>query len=61
MDEQALYEALSGKRLAGAACDVFVKEPPDAGGLVSLENFIAAPHIGFGHPPDHPAHGPDGG
>jgi len=46
VDEVALYEALAAKRLAGAACDVFAKEPPDASGLISLDNFIAAPHIG---------------
>jgi D-3-phosphoglycerate dehydrogenase len=46
VDEDALYDALAHKRLAGAACDVFAQEPPESAGLVSLENFIAAPHIG---------------
>jgi D-3-phosphoglycerate dehydrogenase len=46
VDEQALYDALAIKKLAGAACDVFAQEPPDASGLVALDNFIAAPHIG---------------
>lgn len=46
IDEQALYEALVKHEIAGAACDVFSKEPPDSGGLVSLDTFIAAPHIG---------------
>jgi phosphoglycerate dehydrogenase-like enzyme len=46
VDEQALYEALVNRKLAGAACDVFSKEPPEACGLVALDTFIAAPHIG---------------
>ncbi len=46
IDEAALYDALVGRKLAGAACDVFSKEPPDSAGLVALDNFIAAPHIG---------------
>jgi D-3-phosphoglycerate dehydrogenase len=46
VDEDALYNALRQRKLAGAACDVFSKEPPEAGGLVALDNFIAAPHIG---------------
>lgn len=46
IDEQALYAALQRKELAGAACDVFATEPPEADGLVALDTFIAAPHIG---------------
>ena len=46
VDEQALYQALAQKQIAGAACDVFATEPPDASGLVALDNFIAMPHIG---------------
>lgn len=46
VDELALFEALKGKQIAGAASDVFVKEPPGNNPLLQLENFIAMPHCG---------------
>ncbi|MHB1005369.1 MAG: phosphoglycerate dehydrogenase [Chloroflexota bacterium] len=47
VDEEDLYWALTNGVIAGAATDVFGKEPPDpANPLLTLDNFIATPHIG---------------
>ena len=46
IDEKALYDALKANRIASAALDVFVEEPtPQDNPLLSLPNFIAAPHV----------------
>jgi D-3-phosphoglycerate dehydrogenase len=47
VDETALHTTLSERRIAGAASDVFVEEPPQRDHpLLSLGNFVATPHMG---------------
>lgn len=46
VDEDALYKALTQNWIAGAAVDVFRKEPPTESPLLKLPNFVASPHIG---------------
>jgi phosphoglycerate dehydrogenase-like enzyme len=45
VDEKALYEALSSRRIAGAGIDVFEQEPvsPD-NALLRLDNIVVTPH-----------------
>jgi glyoxylate reductase len=45
IDEESLVHALTEKRIAGAALDVFENEPELAPGLADLDNVIITPHI----------------
>jgi lactate dehydrogenase-like 2-hydroxyacid dehydrogenase len=46
VDEAALVEALQSRRIAGAALDVFEKEPQVTQALVSMDNVVLLPHLG---------------
>ncbi len=46
IDEDALADALRNDVIAGAALDVFAKEPTTESPLFDLENVVVAPHLG---------------
>jgi len=46
VDENALYNALTTKKISGAALDVFEVEPATHKKLLLLPNIICTPHIG---------------
>jgi len=48
VDEEALVWALKSRLIAGAALDVYEREPAINPGLLALENVILAPHMASG-------------
>ena len=46
VNEDALYDALISKHVAGAALDVFEVEPAASHKLFNLENVVVTPHLG---------------
>ena len=46
INEDAIYDALARNRIAGAALDVYPKEPPENTRFTEFEQCIATPHLG---------------
>lgn len=46
IDEADLTEALQAGKIAGAAIDVYVSEPPEGVGFVGMDNVVTTPHLG---------------
>jgi D-3-phosphoglycerate dehydrogenase len=46
INEDALYDALAEGAIAGAALDVYSKEPPENTRFAELENCLVTPHLG---------------
>ncbi|WP_319507035.1 phosphoglycerate dehydrogenase [uncultured Methanolobus sp.] len=46
INEEALADALNSNKIAGAAIDVFVNEPPFDSPLIDCKTLIATPHLG---------------
>ena len=46
VDEAALYEALKGGVIGGAALDVFAEEPTTESPIFGLPNVVVTPHLG---------------
>ena len=46
INEDALYDAIENEIIAGAALDVFPKEPPENTRFANVEDCIVTPHLG---------------
>lgn len=46
IDEEALADAIRGRKVAGAGLDVFENEPPENHPLIDLPEVVVTPHLG---------------